>query len=47
MSLIVFNFVFSAVLMGIGLNLANMHLFWLSLYSFVVKILNYVIYIKI
>ena len=34
---IVFNFVFSAVLMGIGLNLTNMHLFWLLFYSFVCK----------
>ena len=35
MSLIVFNFVFLAVLLGIGLNLTNMHLFWLLLCSFV------------
>ena len=32
MYLIVFNFVFSAVLMGIGLNLTNMDLIWLLLY---------------
>ena len=44
---IVFKFVFLAVLMGIGLHLTNMCLFWLLLYSFVCKILNYVIHIKI
>ena len=46
-ALIVFNFVFSAILMGIGLNLTNMHLFWLLLYSFFVKIQYCVIHIKI
>ena len=35
LQVIVFNFVFSAVLMGVGLNLTNMRLFWLLLYSFV------------
>ena len=39
MCLTVFDIVFSAVLMGIVLNSTNMHLFWLLLYSFFVKIL--------
>ena len=47
MSLIVFNFVFSAILMGVGLNLTAMHLFWFSLCSFVDRILIYAIHIEI
>ena len=46
--LIVSDFVFSAVLMEIGLNVTKMYLFWLWLYSFVFfLILNYVMHIKI
>ena len=39
--------VFTAVFMGIGLNLTNKHLFWLLLYPFFVQIVNYAIHIKI
>ena len=45
--LIVFYFVFSAVLLGTGLNWTNLHSFQLMYDHFFIKILNYSIHVTI